>query len=194
MPTVSASAFPVAAQLFGAVYSLSLPAMLSSQEIPQVLKHVRRCLAPGGTFHLTVVDPLPCAATLGPQMRAWLEEHLLLNLERQFRCINPSRLFPIWLNDASLRGEGSAITTVNFQAVPDKSVEIPGLDEFSAAERANKAELRSMVGRMLWMEVWGTFVAADKWWWEDPVCVQECIQLGTYWEYNLIEAVKEAQG
>jgi hypothetical protein len=146
---------------------------------------------PGGTLNLTLIDPSPVAATLGPHMRAWLEENLLLNLERQFRCMNPSKLFPLWLHDASLRGEGSTITTVKFQAVPDKSQVVEGADEQAIAERETRLELRSLVGRMLWMEVWGAFIAAEQWWWEDTECVQECIRLGTYWEYNLIEAVKE---
>jgi hypothetical protein len=125
-------------------------------------------------------------------MRAWLEDNLLFNLERQFRCINPSRLFPIWLHDANLRAPGSAITSVKFHAMPKKSEVVAGLDEASVARRDTKAELRSIVGRMLWMEVWGTFVGAKRWWWEDAACVRECLEMGTFWEYSLIEAVKES--
>ncbi len=148
-------AFPVAPQLFGAVYSLSFPALLPSQDIPLLLRQVRRCLMPGGTFHLTIIDPFPVAASLGPNMRAWLDENLLFNLERQFRCINPSKLFPHWLHDASLRGEGSTITGVKFQAVADKSQVAAPMDGKTSAERETKIELRSMVGRLLWIEVWG---------------------------------------
>lgn len=39
------------------------------------------CLKPGGTLHL-VIDPLPCADTLGKRLREWLEQHLLANLDK----------------------------------------------------------------------------------------------------------------
>lgn len=44
---------------------------------------------------------------------------------------------------------------------------------------------------MLWTEVWGPFVTADSWWWDDAACVDECVELGTFWEYHMIEAVKD---
>lgn len=193
VPTVSASNFPVAPQLFGAVYSLSLPSQISSHDIPTMLKSIHRCLIPGGTLYITLIDPMPVASSLGPRMRAWLEEHLLLNLERNFRCVNPAKLFPIWLADCALRGEGSTITTAKFLAVPpEHSQERRGPRDPLLSEKDLKTELRGVVGRMLWKEVWGAFIGADKWWWEEPACVEECFELGTYWEYNLIEAVKEA--
>lgn len=193
VPTVSVSNFPVAPQLFGAVYSLALPSQISSHDIPTILQSIRRCLVRGGTFHITLIDPMPVASSLGPRMRGWLEDHLLLNLERNFRCVNPSKLFPIWLADCSLRGEGSTITTAKFLAIPPENRQKQkGHHESTASDKDLKAELRAVVGRMLWKEVWGAFIGAEKWWWEDPACVEECAQLGTYWEYNLIEAVKEA--
>ncbi|CRK38770.1 hypothetical protein BN1723_004478 [Verticillium longisporum] len=54
-----------------------------------------------------------------------------------------------------------------------------------------KQELRSLVGRLLWMDVWGNYIAADGWWWDDPAIVQECQQMRTSWEYCVIEAVKD---
>lgn len=53
-----------------------------------------------------------------------------------------------------------------------------------------RAELRSLVGRMLWREVWGEFVTAKNWWWDDPVCMKECLELGTFWEYHYIQGVR----
>ncbi|KOS17352.1 hypothetical protein ESCO_006394 [Escovopsis weberi] len=58
------------------------------------------------------------------------------------------------------------------------------------AESEVKAEVRSLVGRMLWVEVWGAHITADKWWWEDAACVRECLELGTFWEYHTIKGVK----
>lgn len=137
-------------------------------------------------------------------MRAWLDENLLFNLEKNFRCMTPSKLFPIWLADACLRGEGSTITTVKFFAIPPTQVkdkEAHARWEYGNnttnenppdGRGATRVELRSIVGRMLWKEVWGSYITADKWWWEDPACIEECTTMGTFWEYSLIEAVKEA--
>lgn len=179
--------------MFGVVYSLALPAMLPSPEVPGMLKNIHRCLALGGTFHLTLIDPLPVTSTLGPLMRSWIEENLVFNLEKSFRCMNPSKLFPLWLADASLRAEGSTITTVKFSAIPltDKP-DAATTDNEQPADRAIKQELRSMVGRMLWKEVWGRYITADRWWWEHADIIEECERLNTAWEYSIIEAVKEA--
>ncbi|KAK2058126.1 hypothetical protein LY76DRAFT_67978 [Colletotrichum caudatum] len=191
VPAVSPSVFPVAPSLFGVAYSLALPALLPSAEVPGLLKNVHSCLAVGGALHLTLIDPLPITNTLGPLMRSWIEENLIFNLEKNFRCMNPSKLFPLWLADASLRGDGSTIITVKFCAMPP--VDRPDTattDAEQLADRAVKQELRTMVGRMLWREVWGQFITADKWWWEQPEIVAECEQLKTAWEYSIIEAVK----
>ncbi|TQN74697.1 hypothetical protein CSHISOI_00740 [Colletotrichum shisoi] len=193
VPAISPSAFPVAPSLFGVAYALALPALLPSSEVPGLLKNVHRCLAVGGALHLTLIDPLPVASTLGPLMRSWIEENLIFNLEKNFRCMNPSKLFPLWLADASLRGEGSTITTVKFCAMPPTERPDTGTaDTEQVTDRAIKQELRSMVGRMLWKEVWGQFVTADRWWWEHPDIVAECEQVKTAWEYSIIEAVKSS--
>ncbi|KAF5017892.1 hypothetical protein F66182_10150 [Fusarium sp. NRRL 66182] len=195
VPSTSSSAFPLAQQLFETVYSLSLPAVCASPEIPSVLKNISKCLRLGGSLQLTLIDPLPCAGTLGHRMRAWLEEHLLINLERHFRCTNPSKLFPDWMGEAGLRGAGSTLTTSKFYAVSASiRSQVDDSDPFidrDHCEREVKAEVRSIIGRLLWMEVWGSFVTGDRWWWEDEGCVSECLQLGTVWDYHIIEGVKQ---
>ncbi|KAH7141215.1 hypothetical protein B0J13DRAFT_676212 [Dactylonectria estremocensis] len=194
VPSVSPSVFPVAPRLFENVYSLSMPSTCAAPDIPGVLKNIRKSLKQGGSLHLTLIDPLPCAGTLGQHMRTWLEEHLLLNLERRFRCMTPSRLFPDWLAEASLRGRGSTLSMARFFANPASVRYLEGdsdpFVEQASNENQVKAELRSLVGRMLWMEVWGSFVTTDKWWWEDEQCVQECLELGTIWEYKIIQGVR----
>ncbi|PHH67564.1 hypothetical protein CDD82_1326 [Ophiocordyceps australis] len=162
--------------------------------IPPELFH---CLKPGGSLHLTLIDPLPYADTLGSRLHAWLERHLLLNLDRQARCLSPSATLPRWLAEASLRAPGSTRTTVRFFATPDSIRRRPRdpdpARERLQADRETRARLRSLVGRMLWRQVWGAFVTADSWWWDDPAIVDECLQLGTFWEYHLIEAVKDSR-
>lgn len=212
---------PYAPSLFTSIHSIYLPALLPASSLPRILKDCHRCLrgsgdsARGGVLYLTIIDPNPLPATLGTRLRRWLDEHLIVNLERQFRCINPSRLFPIWLADAGLRGEGSVICVQRFlAAVPtaelgqgkeklrseqsngqtnvDKCV-VADDDEKELEEKDEhvRQELKTQVGRMLWKEMWGGFVEGDKWWWEDEKVVEECERLKTGWEYAVIAAVKE---
>lgn len=158
-----------------------------------------------GSIHFTILDPAPIPDTLGPRLRRWLDEHLIVNLERQFRCINPGRLFPIWLADAGLRGNGSTIVNVRFLACMSEADMVDGMhhgrlsdneaggrdSKGTTVDVAVKTELKSVVGRMLWKEMWGSFVEGERWWWEDVDIVQECIERQTCWEYAVIEGVKE---
>ncbi|KAM0495283.1 hypothetical protein ACHAP8_008129 [Fusarium lateritium] len=197
VPSMSTSTLPLEKHIFDTVYSLSLPSASPSTEIPGVLKNISKYLWVGGSLHLTIIDPLPCAGTLGHRMRTWLEEHLLINLERHFRCTNPSKLFPDWMGDAGLRGQGSTLTTSKFYAVSASiRSQVDDSDPFvdkAPSEREVKAEVRSIVGRLLWMEVWGNFVTGEKWWWEDEGCVNECLQLGTVWDYHIIDGIKQEE-
>ncbi|PVH88962.1 hypothetical protein DL98DRAFT_648271 [Cadophora sp. DSE1049] len=154
----------------------------------------------GGTLHLTILDPSPLPATLGPRLRSWLDSHLILHLEKQFRCLNPSRLFPVWLSDAGMRAEGSTIVNVRFFASVAASIATSGTVDGGSGSNGNsgcaeienpKQELKSIVGRMLWKEMWGSYVQGDRWWWEDKSILEECERMGTVWEYAVIEAVKE---
>ncbi|KAK3997646.1 hypothetical protein QBC44DRAFT_364457 [Cladorrhinum sp. PSN332] len=172
------------------VHSLSMPALLAGQEVPRLLKGIRRCLASKGILHMTLIDPSPASRSLGPRMREWLDQNLIVHLESEFRCISPSRLFPKWLVDARLCGEGSSVTRAKFPAVFHQHLDgqINGAQE---GESPIETELQSVVGRMLWQEVWGKAVRGNSWWWEDSECVSECIKHGTFFEYFLIEAVKQ---
>jgi hypothetical protein len=85
-----------------------------------------------------------------------------------------------------LRAEGSTIVTVRFFASLGIDTAI-GDDETDRT----KQELKSVVGRLLWKEMWGGFVEGEMWWWDDESVVEECERMGTCWEYAVIEAVKE---
>jgi hypothetical protein len=54
-----------------------------------------------------------------------------------------------------------------------------------------REELKRMVGMMLWEETWGGFIKGRRRWWNDKEVMAECAQLGTMWEYFVVEAVKE---
>lgn len=196
-PAVSASAVGVATEAFSAVNCLPIASILPSSDLPRLLQNIFRVLAPGGFLNMVIVDPMPNLASAGPALRKWLDENLIFNLEQQFRCTNPSRNFPHWLLEAGLRAKGSVITTARFQAVVDQDHAGDGSggsssNSGSASEVATMKELRTVVGRMLWREIWGPFVGADKWWWEVPKIVDECAGRDTYWEYSVIAACKES--
>ncbi|KAI1342237.1 hypothetical protein F5Y15DRAFT_374627 [Xylariaceae sp. FL0016] len=191
VPAISTAAGsrPLPPQLYTTVMCLSMPALFPSTEIPPFLRHVNRCLAPGGALHLTLIDPQPVSSSMGPKLRQWLFEKLLINLEQMFRTTYPSGTFPAWLAVGRLRGRGSTIATVSVPAVLES---IDGAEGVKASTKT-KMELRCLVTRLLWQEVWGSFVHADKWWWEEEDIVQECVELSTYWQYSHIVAVKEPQ-
>jgi hypothetical protein len=66
-----------------------------------------------------------------------------------------------------------------------------GEAEEDAERERTRQELKSVVGRMLWKEMWGVYVVGEKWWWDDESVVEECERMGTCWEYAVIEGVKE---
>lgn len=140
---------------------------------------------------------------MGPLLQRWIDHNLVLNLELSFRTSHPSRNFPIWLDEARLRGQGSVITNTRFMAV--SSSDNSGNSIISSAattaaalfmdnveeDKALKKQLRTMVGRILWKEIWGSLVTAgERWWWEIPEIVRECAERKTWWEYSIIAACK----
>lgn len=147
---------------------------------------------------MMIIDPWPVTDSVGPKLQDWLDENLIFNLELQFRCIHPSRMFPVWLSDAHLRANGSIITTTRFQAIPQGRDNDSGMSarskDSAAGEIEIKKELRSMAGRLLWQEIWGAFVTGDQWWWEDEEIAEECVERETYWEYSIIAACKQEVG
>ncbi|KAJ4007655.1 hypothetical protein NW752_010322 [Fusarium irregulare] len=190
-PVRSPSAFPVAPSSIEAVHSLRLPLAMPSQDIPALLRNIHRCLEPGGSLHLTIIDPLPITNTLGPLLRTWIEDHLLFNLESSFRCTNPSKLLPVWLKNASLRVDTDFVETTQFFSIPLDNSQLQFVRDGHESEEGLRQELRNTVGRMLWMEVWREYIIADRWWWDEPDILAECMRLQTVWEWRLIEAVKD---
>lgn len=214
---------PYASESFASIHAFSLPALLPAASLPFMLKECRRTLvsdvpirvtthpdvtptqespkqtsSKAGILHLTILDPTPLPSTLGPRLRDWLDRHLILHLERQFKCINPSRLFPVWLADANLRAPGSSILQVKFLACCPSSTTVSSPETDDAGQevplRGDSVEqqLESVIGRMLWKEMWGPYVqAAEKWWWEDESVMEECEKMRTCWEYAVIKAVKQ---
>ncbi|KAG6098089.1 hypothetical protein E4U31_004810 [Claviceps sp. LM219 group G6] len=188
--------FPELADSFDAVHSMLLPALCKASEIPGVLHNIHKCLKPGGSLNLIVIDSIPHVDAFGAKMRAWFMKNLVLNIRQQSRSINPSLILPDLLSKASLRATGSVLTTTQFYANPQNigrhGVELDGTARSVNEDKELRAELRSIAGRILWKEVWGQFVTSDTWWWEEADCMQECLELGTFWEYHSVQAVKAA--
>lgn len=194
-PAVSSMAIGYAAESFSSVSCVSIISLFPSSEIPALLQKINYILAPGGYLHLFIIDPWPVATSMGPLLQRWLDEHLVFNLELHFRNSHPSRMFPVWLEEAGLRAPGSIVTHTRFLAI------CPGRGEDDDSEPVHGAEeeavlltkLRTTVGRRLWREVWSPFVTGDKWWWEIAEIVDECKDRKTYWEYKIIAACKASE-
>lgn len=204
-------------EVFSDIYAQSLPTLVAASDIPQVLRNMQRILQPQGTLHLLLMDPSPVRAVTGPCLQAWLDEHLILNLERLFRCTSPTRLFPAWLRDAHFQLRDSAKVVCRFPAFfsdssgveevdKDVVVSVPGagstgfsdstmpvLSTSPVQTRPGRPQerLQCLVGQKLWQDIWGPYVTADRWWWEDEGCREESIRLGTVWEYHIVDAVKK---
>lgn len=201
-PAVSVSGISLAPESFSSVSCIPIVSILPSSEIPRLLQKVHHVLAPGGYLHLVVIDPWPVMSSMGPMLQRWIDENLIFNLELQFRCTHPSRMFPVWLEDACLRAPGSTITHTRFSAIPQSYDPPPGGESDGASARSKdsaeeeaaiKKELRTTVGRMLWQEIWGPFATGENWWWDDPDIVDECVERQTHWEYKIIAACKSSE-
>lgn len=225
LPSLSAQIFAHALPLdLDLIYSNSLSSLCPAPSLTRTLACLRSHLRPnGGALHLTLIDALPHPATLGPHLQRWLERNLIVNLPPHSLSHTPTRLFPKCLAAASLRGPGSRRVKTKFfassasirgSAVSEEDQQHEDHDPDPAIRRLRtelrvKAELRCLVGRMLWRDVWGPYVSPcvgdndpeDKgidgngkdevsWWWDDEACMAECLQLGTFWEYHTIEAVR----
>lgn len=104
---------------------------------------------------------------------------------------------PIWLKKAGF--QSSDTSTASTQIL--KSTSIPfyaiahGEGGYSdAAEKDKKRQesemLASTIGRMLWKEIWGSYVVGKKWWWEDEDIAEECFARGTKWDILHLRVIK----
>lgn len=171
---------------------MTLPTLLQTPQIPALLKECHRILSAAGSIHLTLLSPLPTTSTTGPLLRLWLEENVLPNIEAQFRCTQPSRIFPTWLADAGfdLSHTKSRIRPVRFWALGPGEGGKWDRDGWNEASRGVNA-LTAVVGRMLWKEFYGGFVRGTKWWWEQAGIVQGCGRLGTRWDCEILDVYKQ---
>ncbi|KAK7193766.1 hypothetical protein DPSP01_000320 [Paraphaeosphaeria sporulosa] len=169
---------------FSRIRASTLPSLVPSSKLPQLLRECHRLLAPGGVLEIRIMDAAPLRTTAGPLLRAWIEDRLSINLEKTFRCSKPCMLFPGWIADA-----GFELPT---EEGVNEVMQLPCAFDGSCVD----AELRMLVGRALWKDTWGPYVDVDETsnearsWWEDDEIVDECVKHGTVFECGAIFAYK----
>jgi hypothetical protein len=94
-------------------------------------------------------------------------------------------LLPTWVADAGFELSNHADDTQVMRlpcAIDDRSSDVD-------------KELKALVGRALWKDIWGSFVDEDPeeaaWWWEDEEVMQECRERQTVFECGAIYAFKK---
>ncbi|PVI07090.1 hypothetical protein DM02DRAFT_581002 [Periconia macrospinosa] len=165
---------------FSHIRSSTLPSLAPSSELPKLLRECYRLLAPGGMLELRIMDAAPMRRTAGPNMRAWIEDRVSLNLEREFRCSKPCMLVPGWVKEAGFEVADAPVIRLPCAAL-QQSTEV-------------NEELKALVVQCMWRNMWGDFVDEDAgegeamWWWEDDEVMQECLQRETMFECGVIFA------
>ncbi|KAF2255517.1 hypothetical protein BU26DRAFT_471096 [Trematosphaeria pertusa] len=170
---------------FSHIRASTLPSLVPSAKLPQVLRECYRLLAPGGLLEIRIMDAAPVRKSAGPKMRAWIEDRVSLNLERRFRCSKPCMLVPGWLAEAGFELPAASEKRQAMMRLPCA---------FDTNSSDVDAELSMQVGRALWKDIWGQFVDDDpdepRWWWEDAEVAQECLERRTVFECGAIFAYK----
>lgn len=216
-PAAALNPLPYASATLTHIRSAALPALLPAQEIPSLLRECHRVLVPGGVLELRIVEPVPERGSLGPKMRAWVDEHVVLGLERQFRTARPGTLVEGWV-----RGAGFKVISTKGEREGrgwglQRCLRLPGAVAGEVGGRVTSmstasgriacgwdgdgdvevdAQVGCLVLRALWRDVWGEFVdmgsagKSARWWWEDNELLRECVEWNTVWQIGTLVAVK----
>lgn len=153
------------------------------------------------------MDATPERGSMGPRLATWLEERLLLGLEREFRCQRPVMMVPRWAAEAGfqpvpLKNEVDAQNGMSPRSIPDKmgvarSLRLPAAtQEREQGSQDVVAQVGVLVGRALWKDAWGPFVHEDyeeHWWWDNPDVVEECREWKTVWDVGTLYVMKEGR-
>jgi hypothetical protein len=175
---------PYPRDYFSHIRASTLPSLVPSSKLPELLRECYKLLAPGGLLEIRIMDAAPVRKSAGPLMRMWVEDRLSINLERLFRCSKPCLLIPDWLRDAGfelIESEGGCDVTLPCA--------------FDGTSSNIEQELSAVIGRALWKDIWGSFVDdvpdEAKWWWEDAAIFEECLSRRTMLECKVIFAYKQ---
>ncbi|KAF2672222.1 hypothetical protein BT63DRAFT_191651 [Microthyrium microscopicum] len=198
---------PYAARSVHHIHAARLPSLLPAAHLPALVADCRRVLKPTGTLELRLVDAIPDRGSTGPRLATWLEQHLLPNLERDLRCLQPTALLP---NIAQSTGFPGPLQMTRHLRLPAAIIDTNTLNSgHSNGAYSNGAaitgsdvlahEIGTMVLRELWKDSWGAYVSVGEagvleWWWEDSEILEECVEWGTGWDVGVLIAVKEDEG
>jgi hypothetical protein len=151
----------------------ALASAFEAPQLKQILQECHRLLVLGGQLELRLMDPVPDSNGTGPLLRDCLERHLLLNLEKSFRCLRPMLLIPIWMREVGFtlseneKSNGSC-GKVSFPVVTENAV------------CSVEDQLACYIGRKLWQSLWagflGKFESGLDYWWNDEAISKECLQ------------------
>ncbi|TID20330.1 hypothetical protein E6O75_ATG07790 [Venturia nashicola] len=195
---------PYASSSMHHVRSSKIVSLLPASQLPQLLMECYRVLKPGGVLELRLMDATPERGSMGPRLATWLEERLLLGLEREFRCQRPVMMVPRWAAEAGFqplpfRSEADAKNRTSPKSSLGKmgvarSLRLPAAtQERDPGNRDVVAQVGVLVGRALWKDAWGAFVHEDSeesWWWDNADVVEECREWKTVWDVGTLYVVK----
>ncbi|QDS77075.1 hypothetical protein FKW77_007287 [Venturia effusa] len=197
---------PYASSSMHHVRASKMASLLPASQIPQLLSECYRVLKPGGVLELRLMDATPERGSMGPRLATWLEERLLLGLEREFRCQRPIMLVPRWAQDAGFQplpfrnefdaqGLKSPRNSMGKMGMV-RCLRLPAATaDRDQVSRDIVAQVGVLVGRALWKDTWGSFVSNEEseenWWWDNPEVVEECRQWRTVWDVGTLYVMKE---
>jgi hypothetical protein len=182
-----------------------MASLLPAAQLPELLSECYRVLKPGGVLELRLMDATPERGSMGPKLATWLEERLLLGLEREFRCQRPVMMIPRWASEAGfqplpfrneldaqgLRPPRNSLGRMGMA----RCLRLPAAaQEREQGSRDVVAQVGVLVSRALWKDAWGPFVHEDyeeNWWWDNSEVVEECREWKTVWDVGTLYVVKE---
>lgn len=148
------------------IRSNSLSSVFPALQLKRVLSECNRVLVPGGTIELRVIDPSPDPKEPVHKLQSWMDQYLIFNLEKCFRCLRPNRLIPVWLEEA-----GFEIDSRTLENTP-RRLRFPCFIKEDSCTVEHR--LACEIGRRLWNDVWGNYIESGaRHWWEDESIINE---------------------
>ncbi|KAF2762053.1 hypothetical protein EJ05DRAFT_195238 [Pseudovirgaria hyperparasitica] len=182
VPHAGMTPMPYATTSFDRIRTSCLPSLIPLTKLPPILQECNRILCPGGVMEVRIVPPSPKKETMGPKMTEWMNERLLISLERSFRSLRPALSMPGWLKGAGL-----------IVQQPTQVVKLPAATDPATEDVDNV--LAAHIARTMWADTWGQHMEdrqdQDRWWWQSEEIVQECVQYGTVFEFETLLAIKQ---
>ncbi|KAH6889914.1 hypothetical protein B0T10DRAFT_572086 [Thelonectria olida] len=190
VPGNTISVLPFVNGMFDMVYSSLFAVQYRASQYTPVIRSISRIMKPGGVFEAIFVDPLPFPGNTGPLLKAWIKNHLLVNLQRHGLSIKPAEDFQDLAPEAGLTVSRSA-ETLWFPGIlrgdlVEKEGDDPFIDE-AYMQRQVDEHLCTMVGREIWRDLYEphvTLAEGELWWWQIPEIHEECRTWETHWIYH----------